>query len=323
MTSKENTIDKMNEIKTEEDIINFELPNKNIGIAKRMLAAQKDLKIILKTEKTFYGKSFKIEDLMLKIQPALNMHGIILGDYKIVFDKDAPVNPLIYYPSKELDDRGNQLKAFIRTPKTTTTRTVKGDTDNPEKKYKENEIITETITENSSQILGKTVVFYKFSGKWTNADDKKDFISIEFSIPAELKENLSFEQSLGLAVTYTFRTNLARQFNIPTPDSDADFENASAEVKEELKTTIKDNEFSKAYNDIVTLDNKSPYVLKKEQEFMTNLKPIFGDCNSFYEYLKYKYIENIKDIKTRVAFRNELKNEYTKIYEAKIKGATK
>lgn len=283
-----------------------------------MLLAQSDkrLSIILKDTKAVYGTSYKLESLMLKLQPVLNEYGIILGRYSVHFDNNVPCNPLIYQPARNKDVSDIKVELNEEETKINSDKEIKGNilVDNGRKEFK--------TTTKKSQLLGRTVVFFEFTGTWTNADDKNDFIPITFPIPVETRDNLTFEQSLGLATTYEFRTHFARQFNIPTPDKDADFENVSENVKEELKTTVKDNEFSKAYQDILTIDNKNPYVLKQENHFMINLKPVYGDCNSFYDYLKYKYTESpsYKDVKGRVAFKEELKDVYNKIFEDKTKG---
>jgi len=292
------------------------------SISERMLEVQQDVVVLLKDTQAYLGKSFKIEQLMFKLQPALNKAGIIL-EYKYGFDQDAPVNPYIYYPATDTD------KYLAKTPTTTTVTTTERDVvDNVSngqvvgKKFDEVRQ-TETKTETkTAKFLGKTVFFYKFDGAWVNAQDKNDKIPFTFSVPVELKDNLDFSRSSGAALTYAFRTHLARQYNIPVAEDDADFENVSEEVKKSLQKEVSDNEFSRVYKDILTLDNKCAYVVDKESNFMQNIKPTFLDCEDFYSFLKFKFIETTKrDIPAQVKLRAELKKQYELLLKKRLENS--
>lgn len=280
------------------------------NVYQRLNKVQGSLKAILKKHSThFKNKTYSIDDLFTDLQPAINEAGLVLK-YNIEFDKDVFQNPLIYYPSKEKDSNDSFRKMLKKKEVITVEKEPEG------KVFKDKTYNSVVTNETSTDILGRTLLFYKFKGKWINIDDGNDNIEINFPFFVELKDQLSAEQAFGLSLTYSFRKNLCYQFQIPTADIDADFLEASQAVQDKVKELTKDNDWSTLYKSIKTNYPKSKFVIQKEDFFQNKLKPIFGDCNDFYEYLLYKYVSHTKtDIKARI----DLRNEMNKVWESEQK----
>lgn len=258
---------------------------KPLNIYQKLNKISTEVGTIITNSKNYFGKSAVTpEELYRKLQPLFEKNGVVLT-YNV---KNISTEPIII---PDLAKGGGVTTQSIRI----------GANEKGNSIYRD-------------EIISNRMFLAEMTGKWINSDDRFDYVEYSVLVPWEQEYTLSSAQSLGKALTYTFRTFLIKSLLISgISETDPDFENVVTEevkekVEEKKRNSKPDTAQSSLWKQIILLDQNNKYVQQKNSEFMNIHKIKYPACPDYYNYLKIYYETDETDVLKKGEFRKELKD---------------